>query len=352
MPIEIVRNDITRMRVDAIVNAANSQLEAGGGVSGAIHEAAGPELLEECRRLGGCKVGEAKITPAYRLPCDYVIHTVGPIWQGGKSGESTFLASCYRRSLELAVQYNCQSIAFPLLSSGAHGYPKELALKVAADTISDFLLTYVPDNDLMVYLVTYSKESLFAGSKLFADIRQYIDDCYVEEHFDYRRESARSFSVGSFANADMEAADCDDYVMEYAPAPMMEDKWEYKSLEDALSMIDESFSEMLLRLIQEKGIKNAECYKRANIDKKLFSKIINQPHYKPRKATVFALAIALELSLEVTRELLMKAGFAFSHSEKFDIIVEYFIKHGKYDIFEINEMLYEFDQVPLGGVIS
>ena len=344
MPLEIVRNDITRMHVDVIVNAANKHLAVGGGVSGAIHKAAGPALLAECITLGGCQIGEAKITQAYQLPCKYVIHTVGPIWHGGKQGEQDALISCYRRSLELAVAHGCHSIAFPMLATGAHGYPKDQALRIATTTISNFLLQQIPDNDLMVYLVTFTKESLSVGSKLFSDIKQYIDDCYVEEHFDYYREYSRGAPSPSSYEADNFMGDC-------VAAPIADDDWETDTLEDALSMIDESFSEMILRKIQEKGMKNSDCYKKANIDKKLFSKIVNNINYKPKKTTALALAVALELSLEDTKELLMKAGLALSHSDKFDIIVEYFIRHGKYNIFEINEILYAFDQTLLGGAL-
>ena len=344
MPIQIVRNDITRMRVDAIVNAANNALQPGGGVDGAIHRAAGPQLQAECRALNGCETGGAKITRGYRLPCRYVIHTVSPIWRGGLSGEREQLISCYRSALELAVKHGCHSIAFPMIGAGAHGYPRDQALKLATETISEFLLDHVPDNDLMVYLVTFTKESLSVGSKLFADIKQYIDDHYVEEHFDYCAENSRRWSVmRSFEEASV-AALCPE-----APKAMAE--WNPETLEDALNMIDESFAEMVLRKIKEKGMKNADCYKRANIDKKLFSKIVNTAGYKPKKTTALALAVALELSLEETRELLMKAGLALSHSDKFDIIVEFFIKHGRYDIFEINEMLYSFDQSLLGGAL-
>ena len=341
MPIQIVRNDITRMRVDAIVNASNNALQPGGGVDGAIHRAAGPQLQAECRALNGCKTGEAKITRGYRLPCRYVIHTVSPIWQGGIHGEREQLISCYRSALELAVKHGCHSIAFPMIGVGAHGYPGDQALKLATDTISEFLLDHIPDNDLMVYLVAFTKESLSVGSKLFADIRQYIDDCYVDRHYDLRRENMRRAQALPPRNeASMPVAAC---------APTAAKAWNPATLEDALHMIDESFAEMVLRKIKEKGMKNADCYKRANIDKKLFSKIVNTPGYKPKKTTALALAVALELSLEETKELLMKAGLALSHSDKFDIIVEFFIMHGRYNIFEINEMLYDFDQALLGG---
>ena len=340
MPIQLVRNDITRMHVDAIVNTSNQHLHGTGGVSGAIHQAAGPQLQTECDKLGGCGIGEAKITHGYLLPCNYVIHTVTPIWQGGHAGEKEQLAACCRNSLKLAVEHGCKSIAFPMLGTGAHGYPADQALKAATDAIGEFLLQHVPDNDLMVYIVTFTRESVNVGSKLFADIRQYIDDVYVDEHFDYRRECAWSMRAECVYEACM-------------PAPGMRrsDDWEPDTIEDALNMIDESFAEMVLRLIKEKGLKNSECYKRANIDKKLISKIVNNPGYKPKKTTALALAVALELPLEETKELLMKAGLAISHSDKFDIIVEFFIKRRQYDIFEINEMLYAFDQPLLGGAI-
>lgn len=357
MPLQIVRNDIIRMKVDAIVNTTNKHLSDSSGVNGAIHKAAGTQLAEACKLLNGCAIGEAKITGGYNLPCKHVIHTVSPVWQGGSHGEAELLISCYRKSLELALLHNCKSVAFPLIATGAHGYPKDQALKIATDTIGDFLLSHVPDNDLMVYLVMFSKESLKVGSKLFSDIKQYIDDCYVEKHIDFRRERARRKQSSDIR---FDYSDCS---IGSVPFPVMEETampcapkavapWKPETIEDALNMIDESFSEMILRKIKEKGMKNSDCYKKANIDKKLFSKIINTKNYKPKKTTALALAIALELSLDDTKELLLKAGMALSHSDKFDIIVEFFIMHGKYDIFEINEMLYDFDQSLLGGAIS
>lgn len=336
MPLQIVRNDITKMRVDAIVNAANETLLGGGGVDGSIHRAAGAQLLEACRALGGCPTGEAKATEGYCLPCKYVIHTVGPIWQGGSCGEARLLRSCYQRSLALARQLSCETIAFPLISSGAYGYPKEAALKVAMDAITDFLLEY----DMTVYLVVFDKMAYQISSKLLSDIKAYIDENYVQEHGDLRSRRSRAFPMSMpLAKAGRAAPEC-------CPAPAAEQPL---SLEDALHTIDESFSEMLLRKIDEKQMKDSRCYKKANIDRKLFSKIRSDRHYKPSKPTVLAFAIALELPLEETREMLMKAGFALSHSNKFDIIVEYFIRRGNYNIFEINEALFAFDQALLGG---
>ena len=340
MPLEIVRNDITKMQVDAIVNAANESLLGGGGVDGAIHRAAGPALLAECRTLGGCKTGKAKITGGYNLPAKYVIHTVGPIYRDGAHGERALLASCYRESLALAKATGCESVAFPLISSGIYGYPKDKALKVAIDEIGEFLL----ENDMLVYVVVFDKASFQIGEKLFASIAAYIDDCYVDEHMERRRERERerrraersaAFSVCNAEESDsffgsLRAFDGDD-------------------LDTRLKEIDESFSQMLLRKIDEKGLSDAECYKRANVDRKHFSKIRSNPAYRPSKPTALAFAVALELSLAETEELLRKAGYALSHSNKFDIIIEYFISRGSYNIFEINEALFAFDQSLLGA---
>ena len=354
MPIEIVRNDITKMKVDAIVNAANSTLLGGGGVDGCIHRAAGPDLLKECRTLGGCDTGGAKITKAYRLPCKYVIHAVGPRWRDGNHGERDLLISCYRTSLELAKEAKCETVAFPLISSGIFGYPKDQALRVAIDTISAFLL----ENDMTVYIVIFDRAAYKISEKLFADIAEYIDDRYVAEHEDSHSERLRRlraledsalFKANSMPPQSSEV--CSDEMIAsaavagFAAAPTVA----HKSLNDALQQIDESFSEMLLRKITERGMTDAECYKKANIDRKLFSKIRSDRLYKPSKATALAFAIALELPLPEAKDMLMKAGFALSRSSKFDIIIEYFIENGNYNVFEINEALFAFDQSLLGA---
>ena len=331
MPLQIVRNDLTKMNVDAIVNAANRSLLGGGGVDGAIHRAAGSELLAECRTLGGCETGEAKCTAAYRLPCRYVIHTVGPVWQGGKCGEQALLRSCYRSSLMLAAENGCESVAFPLISAGTYGYPKAEAMQIAVQTIRDFLT----EHDMTVYLTVYDRESFLRSTDLYRDVQAYIDGRYVQAHLNARAESKRRVSFcGAHA----------------APAAMpMEDRAESVSLEELLNSPDESFSQMLLRKITEKGMTDAQCYKKANIDRKLFSKIRSDIHYKPSKSTALAFAVALELPMAETADLLRKAGFALSHSSKFDIIVEYFLQKGNYDIHEINETLFAFDQSLLGS---
>ena len=238
------------------------------------------------------------------------------------------LVSCYRTSLALAKEHDCETVAFPLISSGIYGYPKDQALKVAIDTISDFLL----ENDMTVYIVIFDRKAYQISEKLFSDIAAYIDDTYVDAHTDSRASQLRRMQMLS------EEAICG--------APMAAST---KSLDDALSQIDESFSEMLLRKIDEKGMTDAQCYKKANIDRKLFSKIRSDRLYKPSKPTALAFAIALELPLDETKEMLMKADFALSHSNKFDIIIEYFIEQGNYTVFEINEALFAFDQSLLGA---
>ena len=335
MPLQIVRNDITKMTVDAIVNAANNSLLGGGGVDGCIHRAAGPELLAECRTLHGCKTGDAKITKGYRLPCKYIIHTVGPVWYDGHRGEEQALISCYRRSLEIAKEYGCESVAFPLISSGIYGYPKNQALIIATDTITAFLET----NDMQVYIVVFDKQSYQISNKLYSDIAEYIDDHYVDIHDDEPRYKLSRQNHVAAESACFSAAPVLGLPVPAAPP----------SLDEVVNQLDESFSEMLLRKIDEKAMTDSQCYKKANIDRKLFSKIRNDKFYKPSKTTVLAFALALELPLPEIKEMLEKAGFALSHSSKADVIVEYFVQQGNYNVFEINEALFAFDQQLVGA---
>ena len=339
MPLQIIRADITKLKCDAIVNAANSSLLGGGGVDGAIHRAAGPELLEECRTLGGCNTGEAKITKGYNLPAEYVIHTVGPVWQGGNRNEKELLESCYDNSLKLAKEYNCESVAFPLISAGVYGYPKKEAFDIAVKCSVEFLKS----NDILIYIVVFDRDSFLESGKLFSDVKQFIDDAYALEH-----ECNRSMAFG--CNAPSMAAP-----RSAAPKPDRAKLFKrHKTVESCIDdeipiIVDESFSQMLLRKIDEKGMTDSECYKKANIDRRLFSKIRSDVHYKPSKPTAIAFAIALEMDLDETRELLLKAGYALSRSFEFDIIIEYFITRKIYDIFTINETLFAFDQSLLGG---
>ena len=330
------------MKVDAIVNAANSSLLGGGGVDGCIHRAAGPELMAECKTLGGCETGSAKITGAGKLPCKYVIHAVGPRWLGGKRGERNQLISCYRTSLALAKDKECETVAFPLISSGIYGYPKDQALRIAIDTISEFLL----EDDMTVYIVIFDRKAYQISGKLYADIAEYIDDNYVDEHSD--NYSVRLRRLNALRDLEPICEEADEAIAPILSMPMAAPK-KAKSLDEALGQIDESFSGMLLRKIDESGMTDAQCYKKANIDRKLFSKIRSDKLYKPSKPTAIAFAIALELSLDETKDVLMKAGFALSHSNKFDIIIEYFIENENYNVFEINEALFAFDQSLLGA---
>lgn len=344
MPFEIIRNDITKMKVDAIVNAANRSLLGGGGVDGAIHSAAGPQLLAECRTLGGCETGEAKITKGYRLPAKYVIHTVGPIWHGGHYGERELLSSCYRNAMKLADAYHCESVAFPLISAGAYGYPKDQAMAVAVEAITEFLLTH----DMTVFLVVFGHTEFNTGKKLFREVQEYIDDVYAEAHVrkNIERSRERLWQEDEDAALDFDMRYATVYGEPSASSAALPD-WE-----SMLKQTDEGFSEALLRLIDEKGMTDAQCYKRANVDRKLFSKIRSNPAYRPSKPTVFAFAVALELSLPETKGFLNKAGFALSHSSKFDIILEYFIKNQRYDVYEINEVLFQFDMPLLGSSMN
>ena len=345
MPLQIIEGDITKIHCDAIVNAANSTLLGGGGVDGAIHAVAGPELKLECARLGGCPTGRAKITKGYSLPCKYVIHAVGPVWKDGSHNEEAYLRSCYQESLALAVGHRCESIAFPLISGGSFGYPKEEALQIAVDEIGRFLLSY----DMYVMLVVHSRSSFRVNRRLIEDVIRYIDDFYVEAHY---FDGATTLSVPKANRGKPPAKKAPKPPLEYSmPQPRVPEMYhaeESVQIPPIVFDLDESFSEMLLRKIDERGMTDAECYKKANIDRKLFSKIRKNPQYRPSKTTAVAFAIALELPLEGAQDLLKKAGFALSHSSKFDIIIEYFIKNRNYNIFEINEVLFEFDQSLLG----
>ena len=354
MPFNIIRDDITRLNTDVIVNAANSKLLAGGGVCGAIFSAAGAEELQrECNKIGHCGIGEAVITKGYNLKAKYIIHTVGPIYGQDPKNEENQLYSCYNTSLELAKNKRLNSIAFPLISSGIYGYPKAEAIKIATRAIKDFL----EKEEMEVYLVVYDKKAFQISEKLFNDVQSFIDERLVKQD-ERRRVAEDSVIRESYDLYVSQMTMSDECVEEYqSPELMMlstsiPDRIapikEKKSLEDMMNIKVETFSEMLLRMIDEKGMTDVEVYKRANIDRKLFSKI-RKKDYTPKKVTVVALIIALKLNMKEARELLGRAGFAFTQSSKFDIIIEYFIEQGKYDIFEINETLFAFEQQLLGA---
>lgn len=326
MPFEIVRNDIVNMKVDAIVNTANPRPIIGAGTDKAVHDKAGARLLLARKEIGNIAIGKAAITPAFDLDANYVIHTAGPIWRDGKSSEEALLASCFKNSLRLAKEKGCESIAFPLISTGSYGFPKPLALKIAVREISSFLM----ENEMQVYLVVFEKQSFELSEKLFKSVSSYIDENYVSDKtsLEYGTSKLRRF--------------------DYEEMLLRESSYEITSkipnLDGMLNNLDKGFSETLLYLIDRTGKKDSEIYKKANVDRKLFSKIRNNADYRPSKATAIAFAIALELSMDETDDLLARAGIALSQSNKFDVIVRYFIENKKYDIFELNSVLFEFDQ--------
>lgn len=345
MPLQIVRNDITKMKVDVIVNAANSALKMGGGVCGAIFSAAGAEELQaECDSIGSCGVGRAVITKGYHLPAKYIIHTVGPVWHGGNQNEAQLLYDCYTNSLNLAQQNKLSSIAFPLISSGIFGYPKDEALNIATSAIGDFLI----EHEMMIYLVVYDKKAFVLSEKLFVSIEKYIDDHYVEEHqFSRKNNEPDILRNQKYRDTNVDMLYERPIIYEEVSAPSVAKS--KRNLADVIAQLDETFSQMLLRLIDEKAMADVDAYKKANIDRKLFSKIRSGKGYNPSKVTAIAFAIALELNIDETRDLLSKAGYTLSHSNKFDVIIEYFILEENYNIFEINEALFAFDQSLLGA---
>lgn len=389
MPLFIVNEDITRMKVDAIVNAANNTLLGGGGVDGAIHRAAGHKLLKECAGLNGCETGNAKITNGYDLPAKYVIHTVGPIWRGGKYNEENLLKSCYNRSLELAVEHNCQSVAFPMISAGVFGYPKRDAMKVAQNTINEFLSKN--ENDIDVYIVLYGRDT----SEFFDksdDLDKIIKELDISLKDGVVREDSPNYSgskpfgvcgamvtpstnllLGAVAGLFNWGVGKPEKKSEKVPEDSGTDderrcenrndadsayaffeKTSSVDLKDALEKTGEDFSSMVMRKISEKGLNEVKCYKAANVTKQIFSKIRNSAYgddvsYKPTKNTAIAFAIALELPIEEARELLGKAGYAFSKCDKSDIIAEYCISKKINDIFKVNDILFKYNQPLLGS---
>lgn len=337
MPLKIIRQDITKISCDAIVNPTDPYYSHGGGTDRSVHEAAGEQLFLACIKKGRLDVGRAVVTPAFELPCKFVIHTVGPEWEGGSHGEEILLRSCYREALRLAEKQACQSLAFPLISSGTFGFPKDRVLRIAVDEISRFLL----ESDMLVFLVVFDKSAYSISERLFADVTAFIDDAYADplreltEYLAARPMLSKCAPVrkGGYKRAERKACP--------TPAP--------ESLDDRLRNMDKGFAETLFEFIDAKGLTDVECYKRANVDKKTFSKIKCNKNYKPSKVTAVSFAIALHLTAEETERLLRTVGMSLSRSNKFDIIIEYFITTGNYQsIFDVNETLYQFDQVTLG----
>ncbi len=368
MPFEIIRNNIAEVEADAIVNTANPLPVIGAGTDAAIHEKAGPELLEARKKLRSIPVGQCALTPAFGLKAKWVIHTAGPLWQGGMEQEALLLRQCYDNALNMAAELGCGSIAFPMISTGNYGFPKKEALSIAMDSVSRFLM----DHEMHIYLVVWDKESFLLSRSLFLHVQSYIDEHYVDKEVSRQKvlfsatstrgrqrdriiayvppsetqdRSAREISVlGNMSREDsapipppMAAMVCS--MADAAPPP---------SLDELLENTDAGFTETLLKLIDQTGKKDSEIYKKANVSKQHFSKIRNNPDYKPTKATALAFAIALELDLAQTEDLIGRAGYALTRSSKFDVIIMYFISRKNYDMFEINMTLFEFDQMTLG----
>lgn len=339
MPLTLVRNDITQMDVDAIVNAANTQLAQGGGVCGAIFAAAGAEQMQQaCASLAPIRTGEAVITPGFALPARHVIHTAGPVYsQHSPEQAEQLLRNAYTHSLQLAVEQGCQSIAFPLLSAGIYGYPKDQALSVACDAIGRFLQQQEAEPD--VYLVVFDKNAFALSQDLQGEVASFVDQHYVDES--YRRHGRHR--LARLNEADRAFFDQEDGFYESV------EEVHYKPGFAGELELEEPFEAYLLRLIRERDMSEVEVYKNANLSRKLFSKIRTGKGYVPSKRTVLALAIGMRLNLQQTSELLQRAGYALTRNQKLDVIIEYFIGKRRYDIFEINAVLFQYEQALLGS---
>ncbi|MCR5845465.1 MAG: macro domain-containing protein [bacterium] len=408
MPFRIIRDDITRVHADAIVNTANPEPTYARGTDMAVYMAAGVEpLLEQRKAIGKIAPGDAAATDAFALPARHIIHTVGPVWIDGEHGEFETLASCYRKSLELAEELGCESIAFPLISTGTYGFPKDRALDIALATIREFL----EGSDFDVTLVVFDSTSFKLAEELRFRVAQYIDEQYVAEQYaathgladhalrdipeprsygappsgvapsypstakppsygavpkrskrrrrfgrrskEERRtwertegpEAAPTFDdAATFGAASVFEEELAEHAPAPAPAPTYSPAPKAKTIEDAISHLGESFQERLFRMIDERGLTDPQVYKRANVDRKLFSKIRCNEGYIPKKRTIIALAIALQLNIDDTRDLLASAGFALTNNSKSDVIASFCIENGIYDIFEVNALLFEFDE--------
>lgn len=442
MPFQIVRNDITNMKVDAIVNTANPNIKIGSGLDYAIYQKAGwEELLEERKKIGVIAKGEVAVTKAYQLSAKYLIHAVGTKWKDGDHGECEIVASCYRNALKEAKKRKCESIAMPLISAGNYGFPKQTALEIATREIRAFL----QENEMTIYLVVFEETEFELSKKLQREIQSYIDHHYVEnairqEYFERNEErfsaikqeemfarrlkssekkSSKKKSILYEKRSEIDLyEERENFAIEEAQADCQKEEkeechvveetkvkeskrseeteetgeisddastkrwlraWEKitdsvsfeseqefpqkarkelsssfsgvfkrRSLSDLMKQQNETFQQHLFRLIDERDWKDSDVYKKANVDRKLFSKIRKDVHYQPKKKTALAFAIALELNLDETKDLLQRAGFALSPCSKFDIILEYFIENKIYDIFTINEALFEYEQELLG----
>lgn len=344
MPFEIVRNDITLMQVDAIVNTANPRPVIGRGTDSAIHHKAGPALLQARREIGDIAPGHSAATPAFGLSAKYVLHTVSPAWIDGNHHEMELLRQAYDAALHLAEEKKCESVAFPLMAAGSYGFPKDKALSVAIQAFTDFLMT----SDMMIYLVVFNATAYSLSGGLFADVKSYIDENYVAEksaweyprgygrrgNYRERRDMDEVFDGVSYSIADDEVS---NFAKAVKAAPALDSVG--KKLSDMLDDADETFTEALLRLLNKRGGKDSDVYHQACISRQLFNKIINDKYYQPKKNTVIQLAVGLELDMQQTQELLGKAGYILTRSSKSDLVVQYFISHKRYSMIAIDMAL-------------
>ena len=381
MAFQIIRNDITKVSADAIVNTANPKPKYVSGTDYAIYMAAGAdELLKERQKIGNLEIGQAAVTPAFALSAKYIIHTVGPAWVDGEHGERGAVRSCYENSLRLAKELGCESIAFPLIATGVYGFPKADALQIAVSVFSEFL----SDTDMEIILVVFDETSFVLSGKIFSGVDAFIDENYVSEkmdseyslgasaatvaygnrlpgekrrgrkllsdvfHSSRRKDSASAESVmADYAHEEADDEEGAEKMPMAAPMAAAESK-PGRTLDDLMANVSETWQESLFRLIDEKGYTDTEVYKRANVDRKLFSKIRSNAEYQPKKITAVAFALALKLSLDETKDLLGRAGYALSPSSRFDLIIEYFIGQEVYDTYTINLALFEHKQPLLG----
>ena len=350
MPFQIIRNDITKVAADAIVNTANPEPVIGGGTDYAIHKAAGPELLEARKKIGEIYTGQSVATPAFQLSAKYVLHTVSPAWIDGEHQEEELLRKAYDAALQLAETLECKSFAFPLMAAGTYGFPHDLALSVAIRAFTDFLM----DHEMQIYLVLFNAKAFGIAGSIFDDLKSYIDDNYVDERSEEeylideypranmsRRDRAR-VEIQRRRRMERERAERDMFVGSAPQSAILEEpKAAATSLEDVLRQHEKTFSEYLLDLLKERNGKDSEVYKRAEVSKQLFSKILNNPDYQPTKSTVIQLALGLQLDLPQTQKLLEKAGYALTRSSKTDLVVKYYIERKIYNVTFINEALYD-----------
>ncbi len=302
MPFNIIRNDITKVSADAIVNTANPLPVYGRGTDEKIYQAAGAEqLLREREKIGVIEPGRAAVTGAFNLKARYIIHTVGPWWRDGCHQEAETLTSCLRECLRLATELNCESIAFPLISTGMYGFPKDLALKIFTGVIYDFLL----GSDMLVTLVVYDDESFDLSTRVFPAVEDFI--------------TSKEITPGI-------------------------------SFEEAIRVREQSFHEYLLQLIIDSNMTNPEIYRGANLSKQHFSKLLSNKVPNPTKNTICALGMGLKLDLETLEVLLSKAGLGLSDAKPFDLAIRYFFENGMYNVMENNMILFDNGLEQLGNV--